>query len=202
MARTKKGKGYVREDEVAPGIAAGLTQGIPKEEALSLFPVNNLDGVDVVRHMRDADSRLARNGLPYAPFVAANSTDAVWTDGVTDRPQMDYNKTYTPEGLRLLREGRQCLRCDEPHPEPFPAECDICGYAMRDRQIMDIAVEFDGTKHLGPSKGIGEYLEEQQLRMEKRRFIDKVIEGGQGRIPKEWLKDATLFPAGPPEQLA
>lgn len=202
MARTKKGKGFVREDELAPGIASGLTQGVPKDEALSLFPVSTIDGVDVVKHMRDADSRLARNGLPYAAFVAANSTDAIWMDGVTDRPQMDYNKTYTPEGLRLLREGRQCLRCDEPQPEPFPVMCDLCGYAMRDRQIMDIAMEFDGHKHLGPAHPISEYLEEQQLRTEKRKFIDKVIEGGQGRIPKDWLKDATLFPAGPPEQLA
>lgn len=207
MARRNKalkGKRLIREDELAPGIASGLTQGVPAEEALKAFPVRSAPtGVEVLRHMRDADQRLDRGrGLPFAQFVAASNTDAVWFDGVTDRPQMDYTKTYTPEGMRLLREGRQCLRCDEPHPDPFPLACDLCGYAMKDRQIMDIAMEFEGQKHLGPRAPITEYMENLELRTEKRKFIDRVVEGGQGRIPKDWLRDAALFPNGPPSQLA
>lgn len=201
--RALKGKQRVRDEDLAPRIAAGLTQGASMKEALEMYPVSTQPaGFEVVRHMSGADKRLER-GLPYAPFVASNSTQAVWSDGVTDRLQMDHDKTYTAEGMRLLREGRQCLRCDEPHPNPpFPLACDMCGYAMKDRQIMDIAMEFDGLKHLGPSRPITEYMAEQDARMEKRKFIDKVIEGGQGKIPRDWLRDATLFPHGPPEQLA
>lgn len=202
MAR--KGKNKVRDEDLSPGIAAGLTQGVPAEEALEAFPVRNVPtGVEVIRHMRDADQMLERStGLPFARFVASSNASAVWSDGVTDRPQLDYTKTYTPDGMRLLREGRQCLRCDEPHPEAFPLSCDLCGYAMGERQIMDMAMEFEGPKHLGPRKPIGEYMEELELRTEKRKFIDRVQEGGKGRIPKEWLHDAVLFPSGPPQQVA
>ena len=199
--RALKGKRLVRDDELAPGVAAGLTQGASLEEALAAHPIQKAQGRDVVAHMREADQRLSRSGQQYATFVGISDKGAVWTDGVTDRVQMDVAKTYTQEGLRFLREGRQCLRCDEPQPDPFPLSCDLCGYAMKERQIMDIAMEFEGDKHLGPSRPISEYLQEQEARMEKRRFVDKVIEGGKGKIPKEWLRDATLFPAGPPEQL-
>jgi len=189
----------LRHDQFAPNVAKGLTlgtlEGVSKYEALEKHPVKKVAGVDAVRHLNDADARmLNKDGRAmFAPFVARNSTDAVWTDGVTDRPQMDYSATYTKEGLGLLKEGRQCLRCGEPHPVPFPLACDFCGYAMKDRQIMDIAIEFEGERHLGPSKGIGEFMAEQEERIEKRKFIRKVQSGGKGKIPQEWLRDATLM---------
>src|SRR5581483_9807755 len=145
------------------------------EEALKMFPVKKVSGVESVRHMRDADKRLSRStGLPFAKFVAEEDDAAVWADGKTDRLQSDYVKTYTPEGMRLLREGRQCLRCDEPHPDPFPVTCDLCGYPMKERQIVDLALEFEGNRHIGPAKPISEYIEEQELRREKRAFIKRV----------------------------
>jgi hypothetical protein len=198
----------IRHDQFSKGIAEGLTIGVPKEEALEMFPVRNSPtGAEVVQHMATADERLNTRGrVPFAQFVARNSTDAVWDDGVTDRPQMDYSLTYTDEGLRLLREGRQCLRCQEPHPDdPFPVACDMCGYSMKARQIMDIAMEFEGNRHLGPSRPISEHLAELELRTEKRKFIDRVMDGGGGKgkkIPKAWLHDAYLFPDGAPPELA
>jgi hypothetical protein len=193
----------IRHEHFEPGIAEGLTIGVPKKQALEMHPVKTGDASKMISHMRDADKRLnARGRLPYAQFVARDSVDAVWTDGVTDRPQMDYSATYTPEGMRLLREGRQCLRCQEPQPDPFPAGCDMCGYPMKDRQIMDIAMEFEGDRHLGPAKPITEHLENLEQRTEKRKFIDKQVEKGSiGRIPKSFLRDAHLFPEGPPKEL-
>lgn len=195
-------KRKIREEDLHPTVARGLTQDVSAEEALTHFKPRGGSGVEVVQHMHKADRRLERaRGVPYAAFVAESNTSAVWVDGVTDRPQMDYTKTYTPEGVRLLREGRQCLRCDEPLEIPFPVACPLCGYSVKERQIMDIAVEFEGEKNLGPSKAIGEHLNEIEMRTEKRRFIDKVMEGGQGSIPKAWLRDAHLFPDGPPAKL-
>ncbi len=167
---------------VHPKIAEGLTYGKHAiEEANERFDNPDIvtpDGADMVRHMHDADKRMTRSG--FAPFVASNSTASVWSDGVTDRVQMDYQVAYTEEGFRLLREGRQCLRCQEPHPDdPFPDMCDICGYTMKERQIMDIAMEFDGLKHIGPQKGISEYLEEQEERVERERFRQRQLNGGR-----------------------
>jgi hypothetical protein len=104
--------------------------------------------------------------------------------------------------MRFLREGRQCLRCDEPFEIPFPVACPLCGYSVKERQIMDIAMEFEGDKHLGPRKGITEYMEDLELRTEKRQFIDRQVDKGSlERIPKDWLRDAHLFPDGPPAAL-
>lgn len=197
-----KKKDIVKPEHLSPGLAAGLTTGVPADEALKQFPVTTPKATDSVAHMKDADKRLERGRNQFAQFVADNDDQAVWVDGVTDRPQMDYVKTYTPEGMRFLREGRQCLRCDEPQPDPFPPTCDLCGYPMKERQIVDISLEFDGDRHVGPAKPISEYLEKLEERTEKRKFIDRVLAGGQGRIPKEWLQDKELFPDGPPKLLS
>jgi hypothetical protein len=174
-------------DELHPALAEGLTVGASAEEAFAETQVSpSVPGVEVVKHMRDADKRLARDGrAPFAPFVAASSLEAVWHDGATERLQADVHKTYTEAGMALLREGRQCLRCDEPQPVPFPELCDLCGYPMRDRQSMDIGMEFAGTKHLGPAAPISQYLEEQEERVEKARFEQKILEGkSRGRHAK------------------
>ena len=69
----------------------------------------------------------------------------------------------------------------------------MCGYPVKDRQIMDIAMEFEGERQLGPSKPIGEYLQEQEARKEKRKFAKRAIAYGGMKIPKEWERDATLL---------
>ena len=48
---------------------------------------------------------------------------------------------------------------------------------MKERQIMDVAMEFEGDKHLGPARPMSEYLEEQSLRHEKAKFEARIAEG-------------------------
>lgn len=181
---------------LAPKVARGFTQGASLEEHIQ--ETDNLSekgsALDRARILAGADERIeSDSGDRYAAFVAESDSRAVWTDGVTDRPQLDVHKTYTKKGMRMLREGRQCLRCDEPLDPAMPAQCPLCGYAVADRQIMDIAMEFEGEKHIGPSAPVSDYLAEQDARVEKRRFIKKVLDGGQGKIPSEWLRDAVLL---------
>lgn len=206
--RALRRKRLVREDELQPGIAAGLTQGVPAEEALAAFPVTAPAGVETLRHMA-SDELLGDSRVPRPHFVAKDAgTDTVLIVG--DRAFRDVTRTFTNEQMGALRGGMLCLWCLEPQPHAFADEhLEGCFYvklhgrhAMRERQILDVAMEFEGNVHLGPAKPLSEHLAEVELRTEKRRFIDKVIEGGQGRIPKEWLRDAVLFPEGPPQELA
>jgi hypothetical protein len=83
----------------------------------------------------------------------------------------------------------------------FPRYCPVCGYSVADRQVMDMAMEFEGERHLGPSKPIAEYMEEQELRVEKRKFIRQVLDGGQGKVPKEWLTDKELLEDLTPQEM-
>ena len=190
----KRRRQDVSRDQFHPSVAKGLTFAgeMSDEEALQEHYTPVPDGGDRVAHLAKADVKLQR-GVPYAAFVAENSFDAVFTDGVTDRPQMDYRATYTPEGLRLLREGRQCLRCQEPLEPAFPLACPLCGYSVKDRQIMDIGMEFEGERHLGPAKPVSEWMIEQEARKEKRKFARKALSQGGMKIPKSWERDAVLL---------
>lgn len=186
----------VHEGDLAPLVAEGFTEDASLEEAFQEAEDKRplaRHGAAGLSHMKDVDTKLERNRGGFAGFVATTDAGATWTDGVTDRVQYDLHKTYTAGGMRLLREGRQCLRCDEPLPTSFPLTCPVCGYAVANRQIMDIAMEFEGERHLGPSKPISEYMAQQEERMEKRRFIRRVLDGGQGRVPKDWLLDKDLL---------
>lgn len=192
----------INSADLAPLVAEGYTEGASVEEAFQeadhkrpITPAGAQLG-----HMVGVDDRLERNRGGFASFVATDDPGAVWTDGVTERVQYDLHKTYTKGGMRLLQEGRQCLRCDEPLYPAFPPACPVCGYAVHDRQILDIAMEFEGERHLGPSAPISQYMEEQNERVEKRKFIQRVLEGGQGKVPKEWLADKELLEGLTPQQ--
>src|SRR6266568_6622925 len=142
----KRKTSHINTADLAPLVAEGYTEGASETEAFQEAdhkrPIQKAGAS--LEHMKSVDGRLARNRGGFASFVATDDPGAVWTDGVTDRIQYDLHKTYTEGGMRLLREGRQCLRCDEPLDPSFPISCPICGYAVMDRQIMDIAMEFEG----------------------------------------------------------
>lgn len=132
-----------------------------------------------LQHMRDDDPYGGR--VPVARFVAEHDASEVWTDGVTDRMLAGVNKTFTAETINAMKAGYICIRCLEPQGESFPLCCSLCGYAMRDRQIRDFSLEFEGEKHLGPSRPISEYIDELDAAAEKRKF-DKKIESGGSRM--------------------
>lgn len=192
----------INSADLAPLVAQGYTEDASAEEAFQHAegerPITKPGSA--VGHMKDVDEKLERNRGGFAGFVATDDPGAVWTDGATDRVQYDLHKTYTRGGMVLLKTGRQCLRCDEPLDPAFPVACPLCGYAVHDRQIMDIAMEFEGERHLGPSAPITQYMEEQNERVEKREFIQRVLDGGQGKVPKEWLKDKELLEGLTPQQ--
>ena len=99
---------------------------------------------------------------PVIPVLLEKSTQSVWMektpDGVVARS--DYNATLTKDDTERVRLGYVCLRCWEPHEVPFPDECSLCGYAMRDYQARDFALEWEGERHVGPSRPMQDYLDE------------------------------------------
>lgn len=166
-----------------------------------MHPVaENRGGVVLASNLRDIPD-IAGTRIPTPRFVASENPDAFMIEENTGRVMQDAVIHFTAEVLDAVKAGNICLRCHEPQPFSFPEMCDVCGYPMRERQIMDISMEFVGERHVGPAKPVKQYLEEMDERTEKRRFIDKLMEGGQGKVPREWLNDRTLFPDGPPTQV-
>lgn len=186
--------------ELHPHLRAGLTQGASATEAQEeLGPVVARDSTDIVRYLRDT-STVGDSRVPTPRFIGANASTGFVRESL-DRRLGDAVLSFHPETVRAIRAGMICMRCLEPQPFAFADEhlegCEgvlIHGkHYMKDRQVVDFALEFEGEKHIGPSKPMSELLEEQHLRVERRAFIGRVLEGGQGRIPKEWLADATLL---------
>ena len=52
-----------------------------------------------------------------------------------------------------------------------------CTYPIRERQTTDIGIEFEGEQHLGPAKPITAYIEEQEERVARQRFAQKITAG-------------------------
>lgn len=178
MRLSRKSKGIDLRD-VSPAIAEGLTQGPHStEEANERFPVQKqVSGEQIVQqHLGGKQSFIGR--LPVFRALLRDDTDSVWTDGATDRLQRNVIASVDPETFRSMQAGHMCLRCYEPQPNAFPEQCDLCGYSMAERQIMDIAMEFKGIEHVGPAQPFSEFIAQQEERMARAAFDKKIADGG------------------------
>lgn len=200
LRHSKPGK--IDTSELMPRVAAGLAQGREEIEASDEDYRNSPhapSGVEMLRRWESENGKT--NRVPTPKFIAQNKA----TGFVRQRPDgtrlADTVLAFPSDVLRSIKEGMICLRCLEPQTHSF-ADQHIEGCEgvmlhgpsyMKDRQIMDIAMEFEGDKHFGPSKPMTELLDEQEERLEKRKFVKRVLDGGQGRIPREWMQDATLL---------
>lgn len=166
-----------------PVMAAGLTQGRHAlAEAHELEPLSDTrDGATVAREMSETPPAVDGTRIPAPRFIAEDSLDSVWYLG-DDRLQRNSIQSYPAEVVRAIQTGYMCLRCNEPQPEAFPDICDLCHYPMKDRQVMDFAMEFEGTRHFGPARPISEYLMDLEAEQEKREFEKRQTEGGRGII--------------------
>jgi hypothetical protein len=178
----KARKKFVNPDDLAPKIAAGLTQDVSLNEALQEHPVQGISGEDLIQqHLGGEQQKMDR--LPVWRAVLVDDTESVWTDA-TGRLQRNVIEKVDVETFNALQSGHMCLRCHEPHPEAFPDVCDFpgCGYPMRERQIMDIAMEFRGHDFIGPAQPISQYLEEQEERVERAEHARRKKEGGSPMV--------------------
>lgn len=206
--KRKRKKNTISPDDLAPGIAKGLTVGASAKEALEEHPVKGKSGIELVRDLAKAE-RVIGTRVPLPKFIGREAPDSPLIMSYGDERRFrDVTLLYPPDVLRAMREGMLCFKCGEPQAHawedrhlPGCAGVDLHGGTyMRERQILDMAMEMEGEVHVGPSKPLSEFADEQDLRIEKRAFIDRVLDGGQGKIPKEWLRDATLMDGLHPQQ--
>lgn len=180
-------------DNLAPKIAAGITEGASAREALEQFPVQaKVDGASIVdSHLGGEQGTLEGTRIPAPRFVASDDTHSVWHDEPTGRLQRNAVLKMDGETFKAIQAGHICLRCLEPQPEAFPFACDLCGYSMRERQVMDIAMEFRGGEHVGPGAPIAEYLAEQEERLER---LDHARRKQEGSSPMQAVRRRILSP--------
>lgn len=170
----------INPDNLSPGLRDGFTQGMTAEQALAETP--NPESRDILKGMAKAE-RLGR--VPLSRFIGEDYDSGMGVAFSDGRVFRDMQLTFQPETIKAIQAGMICLKCLEPQPYAFADQhlpgCEGVALAgptyMGNRQIMDFAMEFTGDKHLGPSKPISEYIEELELKAEKRRFDMKIAAG-------------------------
>jgi len=144
----------IKPDQLAPGIAAGYTEGVPADKIDQELPTprsaapTHLNQDDLVEGTR----------IPKPKFYAEDDPLSV-LDIVTGRTQRHARITLQAETLAAMKEGWICLRCMEPQDEAFPETCTsppemACNYPIRTRQLRDIAIEYEGEQALGPERSV------------------------------------------------
>lgn len=139
--------------DLAPLIAEGLTQGVPVDRVQSELPPKP-KAEPSPGHMNDLQT-VAGTRVPLPRFFAEDDPSAIWTpEG--GRTQRHVRITLHAETLEAMKAGMICLRCLEPQTEAFPFHCTSppemgCNYPISDRQLRDIAIEYEGEQTLGPT---------------------------------------------------
>lgn len=180
----KRRRQKIDPGDLAPGIAAGLTQDVSIEELRDAHQGKIPDGLKVAQHMNQEQSSGVSRGLrPH--FVAQDKITEFIRQSPDGRKFADVEITFTKDILDQIRGGMLCLKCMEPQSYPFEdfhlKGCE--GVLMRgprymkEWQIIDLAMEFEGETHIGPSKPMAEYDAEIEEKRLKRAFDEKVAGG-------------------------
>ena len=152
-------KGKLKPDQFAPKIAEGLTEGpLTPADARREFPASKPPAPSY-EHM----TRVFSRSEPYAVMVLESNGVPIQEPN-TGRWMEDVDVIVTEEEALQIKAGYRCLKCKEPFETAFPASCAVCGYDVADRQIVDAAMELQGTRHVGPSKPLSEYMLELEAR--------------------------------------
>lgn len=94
---------------------------------------------------------------PVIP-VAVEESDThalLLKDGTT---RSAYNITLSPEDTGRVRAGYVCVRCYETQDAPFPEECWVCKFPMKERQLEYFGRAFQGNQHMGPTTSLEDEL--------------------------------------------
>lgn len=196
-SRRRRSKHYkIDATELSPRQAAGLTQGDEHE----VRPYTTMDGqvvtkvegqsgkvgdaIKVAQHMNSEEaSGTARAPRPH--FVGIDDPYGVVREDDTGRRMGDANLIFTYDMMLALRSGMICLKCLEPQEYPFEdhhlRSCEGVmtrgSRYMREWQIVDIAMEFEGETHVGPQKPLAEYEAEIEEKRLKRQFAEQIAAG-------------------------
>lgn len=181
----------VNRDDLHPKQAEGLTEGMSAKDALIEIADQHkhIDGEALVQ--RQLGGEQERHGrVPVFRAVLRDDTHSVWMES-DGRLQRNVVASVDIETFRAMQAGFMCLRCYEPQDDAFPDQCDLCGYPMRERQVMDIAMEFRGHEHIGPGLPISEYLDDMDRRADERERAEAKT---SGRSPMKGLRQKILSP--------
>ncbi len=107
------------------------------------------------------------------PVAVDAKTGSVRVDLYTGERRADVELIYSEYTIGRFREGYACFSCQEPFEVPFPVECPLCKFRVRDKQAAMLARELRGYTTIGPSRSLEELrAEDDELKEKQRREVD------------------------------
>lgn len=94
--------------------------------------------------MTDGDRVVARWRKPVVPLAVTEQPTVITVD--LGRETQEISTRFKPEDIERFRLGYCCLQCWEPHETPFPEQCSLCRYPIRERQATDFRARFRGVE--------------------------------------------------------
>lgn len=77
----------------------------------------------------------------------------------------------TREDTERVRLGYVCIRCLEPHEQPYPERCLNCGFPIRDVQDVVFEKFYIGEVDIGPQTTVEEELEIATDLLRRKRYV-------------------------------
>ncbi len=94
-------------------------------------------------------------GRPIVPAYTDVDIDA-YTQMPDGRKLQKTVFGLTEEQVGRIKAGYVCIKCLEDHDAPFPDNCAVCSFPMRERQTEEFRKDFRGNIRFGPSTTIEE----------------------------------------------
>ena len=86
-----------------------------------------------------------------------------------------------PEDMERMKQGYVCAQCFEDLDTPFPDECPVCHFPMREEQSDFLAKRFVGDVWVGPSTTLED---EQAIMLEMRERAYREARGNDIAVAK------------------
>ena len=184
IRRRRNKKQLIDPGDLAPSVAAGLTQDVSIEELQAESRESIPGGLKASQHM-NRETIISR--VPNPHFVGQHKNTGLVRQAQDGRKLVDAEITFTHPFFDAIRGGMMCLKCMEPQ-ETANEDVHLPGCEgvlihgpryMRDfYQVLDISLEFEGDVHIGPSKPMSEVITEKDERAARLAFDLKIAAGG------------------------
>lgn len=119
-----------------------------------------------------SDNRITRRwAKPVIPLAVTDEpTRATVVNG---REVLEVSARFRPDDIERFRLGYVCMNCFEPHETPFPENCSLCGYQMRDKQPAEFERCFKGVERDPRAQRIQEGLDRVDDTHERSFYVVK-----------------------------
>lgn len=124
-------------------------------------------------------------GRPVIPLDVSYEGDVlIRADGeVREAPEL----TFRPEDVERMKAGYICARCYEELDAPFPDECPVCEFPMREKQMQFFNERFQGDVWVGPRSSIEDELAAMNEIRERRERVRRALPAKPSIIvPRTW----------------